>query len=102
MAIIKQHSARPAADGQARPASSQRPAFPVAIPLMGPADSTTATPLMGRGGSGTAAPVMGPADTGTATPLMGPGGTGDSIPVMGRGAPSATSVMSRAAAREPR
>jgi hypothetical protein len=102
MAIIKQHSARPAADGQARPTPtpSQGPASPVAITLMGPADAGTATPLMGRGGSGTATPVMGPADSGTATPLMGLGGTGDSTPLMGRGAPSATPVMSPPAARK--
>lgn len=107
MAIIKQHSERPvaSADGHVRPApsqggASQKPASPVAMTLMGPADAGTATPLMGPGGSGTATPVMGPADSGTATPLMGPGGTGDSPPLMGLGAPSATPVMSPPAARK--
>jgi hypothetical protein len=61
MAIMTQHSARPAADGPDRPVTSQAgPASPTGIPLMGPADPDTVTPLMG------------PADPGTVTPLMGP------------------------------
>jgi hypothetical protein len=61
MATIKQHSAHPAADGQARPATSQAgPPSRPAIPLMGPADPGTAIPLMGPAGP-SVTPLMSPA-----------------------------------------
>lgn len=48
MAITQQHPTLPAADGPARPSTTQAgSALRAVIPLMGPADPGTVTPLMG-------------------------------------------------------
>ena len=87
MTMIKEHPARAAADGPARPVTSQaRLASRPVIPLMGPADPDTVTPLLGAADPGTTTPLLGPADPDTVTPLLGAADPGLAAPLMASGA----------------
>jgi len=97
MTMIKEHPARAAADGPARPVTSQaRLASRPVIPLMGPADPDTVTPLLGAADPGTTTPLLGPADPDTVTPLLGPADPDTVTPLLGAADPGiAAPLMAR-------
>jgi hypothetical protein len=65
-----------------------------AVPLMGPADHSSASSLMGPAAAATIAPLMGSAAAATATPLLGPADRRMMVSLMGPADPgTATPLM---------